>query len=111
MFGSSSTISIFVVPMTSPLRRPASLRPPSGRRFPAAQRGIEGQRDDEFAALFRSALDLHLAAVRPGDMPHQRKPQARALDVVHQGIPATVELLEDLFLLVLRDSDAVVGHL
>src|SRR6516165_11919311 len=113
MLGSSSTIRIFVVPMTCPLcpspapwpaRRLAALGRCGSRTHPRSQ----WQCDRELATFLWRAFDQHLSSMRPRDVPHQRKAQPGSFDVVHQWIPTAVELLENLLLLVLSNADPMI---
>src|SRR5213592_1049268 len=86
---SSSTISIRA---TSPLERSLPNRNPERERAPLA----------------RLALDADLAAVRLGDLLGDRQADAAAAGLLHRRAAAAEELLEDLGLLGLRDTQAAV---
>src|SRR6187399_268906 len=115
MFGSSSTINIFVVPMNSPSwtnlhSQAASCAGYSRRCMPFLRREVDRQRDRELAALLRRAFYRHISAMRLRDVADKRKPKSGTLGVVHQRVAAAVELFKDLFLLGGCDADAAIGH-
>src|SRR5207245_8008298 len=78
MFGSSSTIRILVVPMTSPPGTSRRMEPLAAPQHscgcgPSPERRIERQSDGELAAFVGRAFDQDFAAVRPHYVTHERQ--------------------------------------
>src|SRR5262252_5179789 len=114
MFGSSSTINIFVVPINSPSRTNPHAGATRGAGnscccLPFPRRRVDRQGDGELAAFLRRAFHRYDSAVRLRNVAHQRKPEAGTFCVVDQRIAAAVKLLKNLFLLGGGDSDPTIA--